>query len=529
MRAGPRLSPAALAIVSIAAVLTSCSGEEPPTTSSAPTTVTVESSPAGEGSWSSFDTPVGSTAEIHVVAAVDGGYLAAGTQSGGLAVWWSDDLSQLDLVYSEPCCDRYLSITTIAQFGDRILMGATGESVATDGSRTARSWLFVSRDHGVSWDEIDDPAFTTANQYLVRLLVTDGAVIADVSIDDRTSGFGPISDPWRSSDLVEWSRVELPAAEPDDRPSFQSDGTSLWAVAPRGQSTVAWRSDDGGKTFQSLPPLLEYPNATAAVGGNLVVWPQVLGSGSSTTTDTNVETGPWVLAPGESWRQLPSDTGQWGDGRVRIWGAIDPTTGQFVAIVFRIQRSDRHYCFDDPQTCETPEIVLVTSTDGIEWFDIDGAELTYDLSNHWPLLVGDGSIVVARLERSTRLQVRRWSGPGLPGLIDPAIIPAPDRPVPLYEGGELAVGDERRYELGLGYCGGMYVDGISWVPTEPLPDPLPDAWPSRAVEIADGPTGYLYGRITRTAQDRIEFAIEGEGTVATYVPETPDPNRGGCG
>jgi hypothetical protein len=303
-------------------------------------------------------------------------------------------------------------------------------------------------------------------------------------------------------------------------------------VASRDQSTVVWSSDDGGETFQRLPPLLEYANSTAAVSGNLVVWPDLQDGGIPDAAEEALETGPWVISPGESWQLLPSDTGQWGDGRLRVRGDVDPTTGRFVAIVFRTPRSNRHHCFDDPHTCDTSEIALVTSTDGIEWFDIEGADLN-DATVQAPLLAGDGSIALVRWsEQSPRglvLHVRRWSGPGRPSLLNPAIIPSPDRPIPLYENGPFAIGDERRYELGLGYCAGMYVDGISWVPTEPLPDPPPDTWPYRSVQIADGPTGYLYGRITRTAVDRIEFAIEGEGTVAIYVPETPDPNRGQCG
>ena len=39
------------------------------------------------------------------------------------------------------------------------------------------------------------------------------------------------------------------------------------------------------------------------------------------------------------------------------------------------------------------------------------------------------------------------------------------------------------------------------MPEMPLPDPPPPEWPHRAVDTADGPTGYVYGRVRRLDAD----------------------------
>jgi hypothetical protein len=134
---------------------------------------------------------------------------------------------------------------------------------------------------------------------------------------------------------------------------------------------------------------------------------------------------------------------------------------------------------------------------------------------------GEIAVLAASYEQPL-IHVTRWVGTTLPPLVDNPDYPAPDIPVPLYDRDRpFRVGDVVRYPLGLGGCGGMYIDNQMWEPETPLPDPVPDDWPHRPVEIADGPTGYLYGTIERIAPDTIEFSIDGQGAIATFRPAPP--------
>jgi hypothetical protein len=119
------------------------------------------------------------------------------------------------------------------------------------------------------------------------------------------------------------------------------------------------------------------------------------------------------------------------------------------------------------------------------------------------------------------LVVTAWEGDAVPPTVDPPGYPEPDRPVPFFDDDEgLPVGAERRYAWPLGDCGGMWIDAISWVPAV---EPDMTDWPIRDVEIDDGPTSFAYGRVTRLAEDAIEFSVEGTDTNVTLTPQTEAP------
>jgi len=86
----------------------------------------------------------------------------------------------------------------------------------------------------------------------------------------------------------------------------------------------------------------------------------------------------------------------------------------------------------------------------------------------------------------------------------------------------LPIGTERRFAWGLGGCGGMYIDDISWI-TAGEPDTT--GWPIEEVQIDDGPSAYAYGRVLRVADDVIEFSIEDTDIVVRFTPRADEPTE----
>jgi hypothetical protein len=74
-----------------------------------------------------------------------------------------------------------------------------------------------------------------------------------------------------------------------------------------------------------------------------------------------------------------------------------------------------------------------------------------------------------------------------------------------------------------------WVESISWDPDDAFTDPWPSDWPVQQVSILDGPSEYVYGRITRVADDEITFSIEEVGPVMTFRPRPADTEVGSCG
>lgn len=284
---------------------------------------------------------------------------------------------------------------------------------------------------------------------------------------------------------------------------------------------MAWYSSDGGATWDRAEANRNSTSAVA-VGGSVVFL------GSSGYTDLFSSSRPVPvpmvrLVDGE-WTELPVDAGQWGDGYTSLSGVIEPNSGRYYGRVGRTIRTNPHYCFEDPTTCQIFELALVTSVDGLEWFDIDVAvpELR-DLDSRFPpmFFTLDGRLAIAGQPYDDQgavgpAAVLAWEGDPVPPLRKPEGYSPPAEPVPLYYANEaLDVGVERRYAWGLGGCGGMYIDNISWEPTGELNT---TGWPLKEVDIIDGPSAYTFGRVTRISEDVIEFQLENQPVTVTLKP-----------
>lgn len=545
-----------LVLMTAAVVAGGCTGDAPPPdaavtkppltptpTTPAPTTPDATVHPV-EGEWEE-STAVLVTAgiatqsdnppdppDVHVIGSTSAGYLVAGSVNGGFAVWRSTDLESFDPVYSEICCDRYLRASSIGEFAGSILVGGTAEFRP---ERNERAFLLRSDDGGTSWTLIDDPLFTTDANRMDQIVVTDEGVLV-ATVDDRRSETSPRSVAAWSDDLVAWHPVELPDAHADDWPWFVNDDEVVYAIAQRYDGPenwftgrAIWRSNDGGQTF-TASPLLERPETGALVvaRGALVALPSVF---QDTYRHADAQ-GHAVLGDHGAWQHQPVDTGTWGDDWVSMY--ISGTGGspdRTYALVSRTTRASVHYCYTDVETCRQRDDALVVTEDGSTWSDVAGFPApTPSIGNPMTLDTRpDGSVVVLiaafrdPADRDSEIHVTRWIGTGPPPQVDRPGYPPPDIPIPLYDHVQpLEVGEERRYVLGLGGCGGMHLDGRLWEPETPLVDPPPPNWPYRDERWEDGPTGFVYGRVERLATDVVEFSIEGIGPVATFRP-APEP------
>lgn len=509
-----------------------------PTSSAAPVAGTWEESTAvlsTSGVETQSDAPP-ELPEVQVIGWTSAGHLVVGSVNGGFTVWRSTDLTSFEPVYSDVCCDRFLRATSIGEFDGSILIGGSGEFGP---ERSEQAFLLRSEDGGMSWTLIDDPLFTSEANRVDRIVATDGAVIV-AAVDDRAPGVQPQSKAAWSEDLTSWQPVDLPGREADDWPWFVHGDDVVFAISQRSDDLegsftgwAAWRSDDGGRTFVQAPTLTD-PNV--GYGGFLVAQGDLVAAPSVYQSTSHHEDahGPAALQDGV-WTGHPADTGVWGDGLVSMYPAATSTTsttstGRAYALITRTTRASVHYCYDDTDSCRLTESALVVADDVATWSQVDGfpaPALPVDVMS----LTADqdtGVVLVSpthqdpATDRERVIQITRWTGAGAPPEIDGSGYPGPNIPVPLYDDEQpLDVGDERRFPLALGTCGGMYVDGQRWEPDTPLPDPVPASWPYRSAEGADGPEGFVYGRVRRLSADAIEFSIEGVGPVATFRPAPP--------
>ncbi len=458
---------------------------------------------------------------VDILTSAAGAYWAAGSIGGHPTIWRSDDLIDFKVVYFddwEPS-PRWIRFSSLIEFEGKVLAGGSGRG---DGN-VERSYLLVSSDSGETWTDIDDPVLSTPFQRLDGLVASGGALLLDVVNDEccSTPGWQPV----RTVDLQSFDPMILPESTAETWGSFIGDGIgTVWVVARIGEGDSAqaiWSSTDGGSSWVRSGAEVNFARGMAAVDGSLMLIPSTEGydmvSGPGSTEPLHL-----IRIADGSWSTLDDDVGQWGDGPASLFGINDPDTGRFYGIARRAIRANAHYCLDDVDTCAQPEMALVTSADGVDWFDVVGPELRPRHSK--PFMTVDGRIAIWSWPFDGNTNdlptVSRWVGDPIPPLVDPAGYPPPVAPVPLFDPAEgLPVGTERRIVWGLGPCGGLFIDGISWGSAGP---PDTTGWPIRKVEISDGPSAVAYGRVTRLAEDSIRFTVEGTDAAVDLAPVTSD-------
>lgn len=501
-------------------------------TTAVPDPVATTPEPAGGGEWvttrPTFDdggvaSVEGVTMDVVAIAAAGDAYFATGDIVGIPVIWRSADLEHFEVVYLDERTSgmsRWMRLESITSFGDRVVVGGSGQQREGAGERIDRSFLFVSDDGGETWAEVEDPLFGEPFQRLDRLVAAGDALLIDL-VDDECCG-QPRWQPHRSIDLVEFDPVVLPGADDDAWGTFVDDGLgTTFAIESRwddvGPRLIVWSSIDGAQSWDRVELPVGGGRGIAPVAGGLTILPDYgYGEVGPETLD--------VLAPsrivGAEVTTLEPDVGQWGDDTARLTGQTMRGSGRFYGVLRRQLRANPHYCFENIETCHDYEAALVTSSDGIEWFDLEhpGPE---PFGQAELFATVDGHVALWRHPRDEAVEIEYWRGPDVPATVDPPGYDPPAVPVAMYDREEgLPIGTERRFAWGLGGCGGMYIDEISWVP-ETQPDTT--GWPIEEVQIEDGPSGYAYGRVLRVADDLIEFSIEGTEIVVPFAPHADDP------
>lgn len=460
--------------------------------------------------------------EVVLVGASSSGFVAAGVYAGALAIWGSDDFLEFTPLYNEVCCERSVYPTAIADFEGTLLVGGNGR----DGVSERRFGAVLrSDDAGATWVDAELPAFASQADRVDAVLVVGDSVI--VQLVDEDADVGVESKVFRTSDLVEWEEIEFPGSEPAAWPGLVADESSIFAMVyvedPSGGagSVAVWSSSDGGRTFEQRPPIPDIAGDRLVVDGALVVLPSRSGLEPRDAEPRGFD----VLAAGADWVSTEPDVGQFGDGGSEHAAFASAADGSTYVVLGRELRASAHHCYDDAATCQQLAMVLAAATEPAAWFDVDGLDLPLYWGQPGLVAADDGSIVLwTAVQDEGALDTYRWSSPQPPDLVDPPSYSPPSRPLELFDPSDsLVVGDEFRYVLPTGFCGGMYINDSLWEPETALPDPLPPHWPYRPERpgTSDGPDGYLFGRIEMTATDTIRFSIEGVGVVATYRPSPP--------
>ncbi len=463
---------------------------------------------------------------VDILTSAVGAYWAAGSIGGHPTIWRSDDLVDFKVVYfgDGSQTPRSIRFSSLVEFDGKVLAGGPGIS----DRNIERSFVIVTSDSGENWSDIDNPMLSAPFQRLDNMVVSGGGLLLDLVNDECCSR--PVWQPMHTTDLVSFDPVVLPDSTAETWGSFISDSVgTVWVVAQvrdLDPAQAVWSSIDGGRSWIRSAREVQSSSGMAAVDGSLMLIRA--GQGFAMLS------GPISVKPRElirisdgEWSTLDDDVGQWGDGPATLWGINDPDTGRFYGIAKRSIRANPHYCFDNVDTCAQTELALVTSADGVDWFDLAGPE---PRPRHTiPFMTIDGRIAIwsGSLDGNPDepLTVTRWVGDPLPSLTDPAGYPPPVAPIPFFDPAEgLPVGTQRRAVWGLGACGGLFLDGISWAPTGPLDT---TGWPILELQISDGPSAVAYGRITRVAEDLIRFTIEGTDIAVDLTPATDDGP--GCG
>lgn len=465
--------------------------------------------------------------EVAAVAHAGDRYWAMGSINGHPTVWRSDDLGEFEVAYFHDWTPQpeWVRYNSVVEFDGRILVGGSGRRRGPDGDDVERSFLLGSSDSGDTWEELELDFLSEPHQRLDNLVTVGDALIADVVNDECCER--PTWQPRRTTDLVSWEPVVLPAADDDTWGRFAVDGAgTIWATAgvtiDDEPALIVWESRDDGATWTRTVDRSGRRRGLAVFPGTLYL--------TQSATGVLVDVGHSeprgaVRIVGGATEALPVDTAQWGDGRVLLWGQTAPD-GRFYGFANRTIRASAHYCYEDVATCMQHEAPLVTSLDGITWHDVELPDLDrFERPELFLTHNGHPALWRPRTDRDNHLQPERityWEGVDPPTTLLPEPYPEPSVPVPLVTGSdELVIGEEYRYGWGLGGCGGMWFGDTSWVPTE---EPDMVDWPILDVDIADGPSGYALGRITKVATDHIRFWVEGREVEAVdFRPRIEDP------
>ena len=258
--------------------LPTSSPQPSPTTASQAPASAIPSAAVGRFAWSTSPFEQGALATS--IAYIDHRWIVTGSADGP-AAWWSDDgvLWTASRVETASRNDRVASMGPVASVGSSLVsLGWWGPATGED--RVEGTYAWVSRDHGVSWQQTEAPPFGAA--------VTSGpaGLVAVPGWTGCCNETGPQALTARSDDGTTWQRIAADPVFADAAlNSIAADSGGYVAVGGTwdpgspgaGTSAAAWWSDDGehwqraaiddvGDTSSDITQVVAGPKGFVAIG-----------------------------------------------------------------------------------------------------------------------------------------------------------------------------------------------------------------------------------------------------------------------
>ena len=412
----------------------------------------------------------------------------------------------------------------LAQFEDSaILVGSDSERFVP------RVWTSTD---GAAWTEVETTGLDQPADVLVVRAAPDALYAAGLLREGPDPAVGTfVPAIWRSTDARHWEAVTPPRPVDNGHVSALSVGADSMAVAVNVDAAGSiWRSTDRGETWTRAAVDVGSQAAVWQIGSIARLGDRLVGGG---VRYDDTDGAPLVVVStddGATWSSSRSPlAGEGGEGG----GDVVTAAGAFwiSAAEFSNGFSNPDACYRDLQVCQTgARPVLLRSTDGVEWADIDLAPLSLSTIERVVDVADHGVMVVGRVAMSPRTETWTWSGDGEPPRRPPPEEgPLSDMPPLVGNGDRLAVGATYRFPLyvhcGMGLLGEfngrwwMLVAGSTeWDPAVDPSATAPAHWP-----IAQE---FIYGTITLVDADTIEYRIPSGEVIAVYEASTAQPQ--GC-
>jgi hypothetical protein len=447
---------------------------------------------------------------------------ATSTMSGDLLTWRSVDGGEMEGPTTSPGADR-VAFRAVAG-GPQGFVAVAHEWALT----TAVGPVVWRSDDGTTWEPVGDDLGDLAGRTEVADVVAtpDGFVAVGTELLGAGEGLGS-PRAWSSEDGTAWTAVDLGST---DRyaGSIVAEGDVLHAL---GEHT-AWRSEDGGRTWQASSIRTDTFDISFGVSGLALVDGVLL-----TSTRGELEGGDAQevllesLDSGRTWEadddlaaSLAGPLGAaalFGGGEAPVWllasGHVDPF-------------SDPDLCYSDPSACGIGDPIVLETTDAVAWRAIDLAAAAggapFDVADVLQTAAGDTVVLAVDDGLVT------WTWPASAGGLPEAEAEPPP------EGSDLPVASEEvPLEEGMTYrypkdthCGidelGIFNGQVWHAEGTSGEDPFTGEVELPG-DVADG-GGSILGYLTLVDEDTIEYSIEPDGEpIATYRPE-PLSELWGC-
>ncbi len=358
----------------------------------------------------------------------------------------------------------------------------------------------VTSTDGLTWTEVETSGLEGPAE-VTEVAATDDGLVAvgyDQTANLEQTGleggtFGPLA--WRSDDGTTWEPVELAGGEGGPSALVAVDG-ELLAVGSGDESTLAWRSEDGGRSWTEasldgldgvrLQDVLPFGDGLLASGS-----PSLAASGDGGRSWTAVEAPPL---------ESPEGAGSLFVAGERVFTLLSDFSDPF---------ADPLACYADIAQCQGDSGAVLYEGDGEgAWSRIDQTALD----------LGEYDDVHGVLATDDRLLL--WSAGETVGTWSTtADATLPTEPEPTTEIADLPMLDEgEEPEVGVRYAAPLYTHcGMDWLYLGEEPWQRTDG----GEDVSEG--GMIYGYATLGEDGTVTYEDADGEVIATYGPPTREP------